>query len=351
MDTSTSSSYRRYVIALLALAALAAAGWAISLVPGQPKEPLQVTWVIAHEPVSLFDRASVIFAEEFQKRSGRPMRLTVLGPKDVSGTTAGILSKDVVFGELDSDRAQLASVSVGALAKNDPKIAVINLPFLFADYESAEKVFDGDIGKTLLDGVSNASSVRGLAFTFSGGFMVVESDTTSLKSAMDLQGKRVATINGQMSQKVLRSFGAVPEAVDGTEGAVAIGARLDSYDGMELPYTRIPVEAGQKPKYIYETNHSLFTTIIVAGDAFYDSLRARERVALDEAIARAAKAEREDSIAYGLSHRAELAASGTDIQPISASDADALKSLANHIYDEYGKEHGFDILNAIRSSR
>lgn len=352
METSSNTFRLSRPFTLLAIAVLALLGCGLFFFTPAPqsRDPIDVTWVIAHEPVSLFDEASKVLAEEFEKNADRPIRVKVLGPNDIGGKDNGVLSKAEVFEEIDSGRAQLSTLSVGALAQNYPEIRIINLPFLFEDYAQAEKVFDGDVGRKLLDGVTATMNVHALAFTFSGGFMVIESNKKTMGSADSLEGLRIATINGPVSQKTLKAFGAEAEPINAFNGAAAVGAMLDGYDGIELPYTRIITEIGQKPKYVYETNHSLFATIIVASDAFYDSLSPRNKRALEKAIAVAAKVEREDSITYGYAHRADLLDSGTIITPITPSDAAILKERVKPVYEEYGKESGgSELLNMVRS--
>src|SRR6202011_5398719 len=53
---------------------------------------------------------------------------------------------------------QFARVSVGALGPVVNDLNVFNLPFLFRNTAHAQKVMDGDIGKELLDAVTNSKA-------------------------------------------------------------------------------------------------------------------------------------------------------------------------------------------------
>ena len=44
------------------------------------------------------------------------------------------------------------------------------MPFLFENHEHATRVLEGEVGEFLLDKITAKGNVRGMAFTYSGGF-------------------------------------------------------------------------------------------------------------------------------------------------------------------------------------
>ena len=338
------------VVAFLALIALFFHGSSVFAAPA-PKAPIEIKWLIAHEPVSLFDRAVIDFATEFNKDGDGTVHITVLGPKDF-GATNGQLNTTPVLNALDSGQVQMATVVVGGLAStSDPELGAINLPYLFTDYPSAERVFDGPAGAQLLAGIGTHANVQGLAFTFSGGFMVIESANKQILSAGDLKGLRIGTIDGAIAQSVLASFGSTPVNMDAGAGVKANSTLLDQYDGVENPYTRITPGAGVDPKYIIETNHALFTTVIMASDSFYNSLSPKNQAALKNAAQVAAEDERADSIALGLQHKQQLLDAGTVITELPASSKAQLQAMSQPVYQKYEAEFGSGLVNEIKAEQ
>lgn len=315
------------------------------------QKPIEIKWLIAHEPITLFDRASVDFANEFNKDGDGTVHITILGPKDY-GSTNGHLSTPVVLNALDSGQVQMATAVVGALSSSTiPELGVINLPYLFKNYPSAEKVFDGAAGQQLLDAVGMHTKEMGLAFTFSGGFMVIESDTKKIETANDLKGLNIGTIDGPTAIATLSSFGAKPSMMDSGKGVAANGLLLDNYDGMETPYTRIFPEIGQKPKYVAETFHGLFTTLIMVNKNFFSSLSPKNQEAFKKAAQVAADDERADSIALGMKHRQELIDGGTIITTLSTSSVDQLKAESQPVYQAYEASFGKDLISEIEAEQ
>lgn len=317
----------------------------------QAEKPLEVNWLIAHEPVYLFDRAAKDFALEFNKTSDRPITVHILGPSDYGSTNAR-LSSDTVFQALDGGQVQLATLVTDALSRTQvPQLGVLQLPFLFTDTKSAERVLDGAIGDHLLQDITDATSARGLAFTFSGGLMVIESNTHSVQSLADFKNLRIGTIEGPIAMATLKAFGASPEKLDVEKGKYN-GSLLSTLDGIETPYTRINLNVPEAtPSYVSETNHSLFLTVIMASDSFYESLSPNDRIALLRAARVAAQDEREDSVALAAKNRELLKERGATVTIISPDVQEALKKAVASVYTTFAPQFDAALLKGIQEAQ
>lgn len=340
----------KYVLGSTFLIALALVGWSTLALAEAPQEPLEIKWLIAHEPVFLFDRAVEQFTEEFNKHSDREVHVTILAPKDY-GSPNGHLTLQKVEEALRKGDVQMATIVLGGMSKQAPVLQVMNLPYLFDSHESADRVFDGPVGKDILGLIDDSFDMHALAFTFSGGFNVFVSNNNEFKTAADIQGKRIGTVNGPMAGKVMTAFGAVPEVLDHNRNALEHGATLDSYDAMEIPYTRILTRYGQFPKYVFETKHNLFTTTIVASDAFWGGLSDADKTALQKAASVAAVAERADSIALGVKTKKELLEKDTVILPAPPETTAAFKEAAKSVYEAFEAEFGRELIQRIRDAQ
>ncbi len=311
-------------------------------------EPIKIKWLIAHEPVSLFDRAEQTFVDEFNRDSDGSIQIQILGPKDFGSTNGHLAQKDVMAA-LNSGQVQLATaVTAGLTDSTAPQLGVLSLPFLFNNEASAGGVLDGPIGQELLASVAASSTARALAFTFSGGLLAIESNTKEIRNVNDLRGLHIGTINGPISVKTLDGLGAVAVPLDSGKGTAATNALLDQYDGIEIPYTRISLESTSTiPKYVNETGHSFFLTTILVSDSFYASLSGNDQRALQKAAQAAALTEREDSIALKVKNRALLQAKGSIIVTMSPDAAAAFKSKAVGLYPQFAPAFGADLIQRI----
>ena len=252
-----------YVIVAVAICGAALVISHAVVTHAQAKAPLHVRWVIAHEPVSLFERPAREFTKAFNALSDRPIVIDVLGPKDF-GSTSGRLLSDEVLGHLQNGDVELATVGLNGIAETVPEVSVLSLPFLFKDYASVEKAFDGPIGAKLLNDITEKIDGKALAFTFSGGYEIIQSNTMNFRDADAFKGKNIGTINGNISVQNLSPLGAHVELLDNKETNTSINDSLDSFDGIETTYTRLTPIPGHYPAYVSETNHSLYITSIIA---------------------------------------------------------------------------------------
>jgi TRAP-type transport system periplasmic protein len=303
------------------------------LVLGEAVEPKEVTWLLAHEPRVLYERAADVFADTLRRESGGSLLLTVVAPEDI-----GLAEADVPYAQvrelMDAGTVDLSSTYTVSLAEDYAPLGVLHLPYLFADFAAAEPVLDGEQGAQLLSGLQE-SGVHGLAFTLSGGFRILASKTSTLASPADLAGKTVATGGGPVAEAVIRAFGAAP---------VAAGEQADF---VETTYTRFSALADSSSfNHITETNHSLFLTAIVADADFYASLSADEQRALSVAAMAAAKVEREDSIALGIEVKGQLEAMGAVIAELTPAQQDVFKQALTSVAAQFSFPAAF--VDALR---
>lgn len=263
------------------------------------RQTVQVRWLIAHEPSSVFANATETFSETLQNESDGTMSLEVLTRSDL-GYEQDVPTQDILA-MLDRGDIELSSALVTGLANHDPYLSAIDLPYLFDTYEDLEAALEGSAGAKLLSHLTEATSVRGLAFTLSGGFRIVLADR-KIENATDFHDLRIAA-SGPVSEKILSELGAIQDET--------------GVDGVETTYSRI-AGLSSFPSYAYanETNHNVLLTSLIASDRFFDSLTRKQQMALEKAAQAAAQVEREDSIKLAERTRASLQEAGITIVPV-----------------------------------
>lgn len=312
---------------------------------------IEVRWLISHQPVDVFDRATRVFAEELSRESDGEMELVVITPEQVGLSEKGDIPASKVMQLLDNGRVDLASPYTIPLGNSSPAFWSLNLPFLFSDYGHAISVLDGPIGMEMLERLSSQSTVRGLAFTMSGGFRVIASKNTSFTSPADFVGKRIATSGGPVAEATLISLGATPVSLDLESGSPV---DLTDIDGVETTYARLSgiVETRTSyTKYISETDHSIFLTALVTSNAFYESLSARHRAALQKAALAAARVERDDAIALNAATKAELSERGSAISTVDPENREVFKRHVQPVYTQFEDVFGRLFLNELTAKK
>jgi TRAP-type transport system periplasmic protein len=309
-------------------------------------ESLTINWLITHRPVELFDEPGQIFAREFESRTGMPLKVSITGPDDYAAETRRILGSEALD-MMDRGEAQIVTLNVKSLVQYAPEVAVLMRPYLFASYEEAERIYEGAVGQQILDAITANTNAKALAFTYSGGFMIMQSNTQHFDTPASVAGKKVATINGDISGENITALGAQAVVLPiGDYSNKELNQLVDDYDGIETTYTRL---TGATPRYITETNHGLLITAIVVDKDFFASLSAENQAALSEAAQIAARAERQASRALAEKNKQALIEGGTVVRSINAETRAAFVQKAASVYTAHPEEK--DLVDRIRESR
>ena len=312
---------------------------------------VSVKWLIAHQPISVFARAATVFADELSKASDGRMKLEVMTPQDV-GVAVGDIPNAKVLELLDSGDVQLATTYTVALGYQDAQLGALNLPFAFDRYDQLPGFLDGALGSRLLDGIGATISARGLAFTMSGGFRIIAAKDKDIRTPADMKGLRIATSGGPVAEATLKALGATPVPLNLESGATSVDPK--TIDGVETTYSRLSGVLGKNSaytKHINETYHSVFLTVILAGNAFYDSLSPQDQAALKKAALAAAEVERQDSIALGEQVKAQLQTEGSVVTTLSPESRSAFRAATRSVYDQFAPVLDADIVQAIIAAR
>ncbi len=335
------------LVAIVGLASFVGIGiYYTSQTEAQPQTEVQhVRWLLSHQPTSVFDRAAAVFAEVLEKESNGTLTVDVVTPEEM-GVMKGDIPNVDVFRYLDAGTVELATTYTVGLGNDAPAFWSLNLPFLFKSYTQAGTILDGNAGRSILD-TASPTSAHALAFTMSGGFRIIVSKNTEIKTLADLRGKRIATSGGPVAEATLKALGAIAVPTNLENGAPVID--VETIDGIETTYSRLSSVVGsqsQYVKYVNETNHSLFLTTILASDVFYDSLSDENKVALQKAALAAAAVEREDSVMLGEETKDALQKSGSII--VTPLDVTALSNAAQSVYEKFTPMFGAELIANLR---
>ncbi|MPM85340.1 Solute-binding protein [bioreactor metagenome] len=172
--------------------------------------------------------------------------------------------------------------STGPMGGFEPKMLVVDLPFLFRDREHAYKVLDGEIGKELLSTLPSKGIV-GLAF-WENGFRHITNSKKPINGPEDIKGLKIRTMENQVHMDSFKELGADPTPMAWSEVFTALQQKV--IDGQENP---IPIIYTQK---IYEvqknlalTEHFYSPSLLLMSKSKLDSLDAdTQRILADTAL-------------------------------------------------------------------
>jgi TRAP-type transport system periplasmic protein len=226
-------------------------------------EPIKLRWVVAHLPNDkLQDSVLKKFQKDVAKLTNKKVQVDLIYPP------LNIRSQNWFewgYEKIKNGEADVGQISTEILAREAPLLKVVDYPFLFKNYSHAYKVFDGDIGKGLLGAINTTNpSLTGVSFTFSGGFRVLLSNQ-EIKTSADLTKLMLPKPNNSILEKTEAALGIQHLGQD--KGDMQNGF-MDLHGSIYDYFYKNPkiverLKSGNSKLNLYETNHNLFTTIIV----------------------------------------------------------------------------------------
>lgn len=315
--------------------------------------PRKLRWLIAHQPAYLFVRTAEAFAKELEKTCPGQFEIEVLTmkqyiekygdipemklkPSAIRGIEEGVAASDkgvftpaewsdvkhkwkAVFDGMREDKFQLSQTQVTVIGGHlNDKFAVLDLPFLFDSHDHVSTVLDGKIGEELCEEMGDKTKIRGLGFTYSGGYRVVGSNHP-ISSLDELKDITITTT--PMTKSFFKRFAGDAESrLNQKIEEIAMSA--ENGGAVETTYLRF------SGKNILKTNHSMFLTTILVGDDFFATLTSEQQEAFRAAAKVVAKLERQWSIEDAEKYEAEAVAKGIDIREITDEETAKMREAA-----------------------
>ncbi len=290
------------------------------------EKPVKIRWVLAHEPARVFRRAAQHFADTVAQKSGNRVQVEILEANSINKNS--VITPAGAFKMLQAGELEMSQTYTTSLGQYNKDMWVVDLPFLFRNHEHAAKVLDGQIGQRIVAGLET-SGVKGLGFTYSGGYRVIPSKSAPLTKVDDFKGKKIrVTKDSPIAASYMKELGAVPMQVD----AENFKGKLDAF---ETTYARLDSVKNNDAKFINETEHSLFLTTIIINKKFFESLPADLQKIVSESAKETAALERADSIKDNLENKEKYKAQGIQIVDMPADQVEKMKQKASGVYKQY----------------
>lgn len=301
------------------------------------KSPLNLKWVLAHVPYDLFLRAANAFSKEIAEKTNGEITVEILGKPDweekynngVKITNLELINR-VEKGEVEM--TQLYTTTLGRANKD---FFALDLPYLFRDHDHAARVFDGEVGKGILEGLAKTSGVRGLAFTYSGGYKMMATNK-KIHSLKDLSGMTMRCGISPVSFETFKAAGMnpVPKGVDGFADAVAEG----EVEGGEQTFPRyFRSRVNTVTSHVSTTDHALFLTSIIISSKIWDTLSDEHKRIIEEAVSVAAFREREESLIDGDLAKQRCKTEGIEVNEWNEDLRKEFQQATESVYDKFDK--------------
>ena len=295
-----------------------------------------VKWVIAHEPIGLFLKVAESFAKEVNEKTNGMFNIEVLSLTDysVKYNKGQKITKDDLMALVDSGAIEMSHIYTTWLADYNKDLHALDLPFLFQDHAHADRVLEGEIGKSLLAGVSKNSNLKAMSFTYSGGYRVVPANFEA-DSVEAWAGKKIRTSRSPVAVETFKLLGA--ETFDGIAlEEMNQAADQGIIEAGESTYVRVfPLEQNKSFKVVNDTAHSLFLTSIIVNEGFMAQFSKEVQEVMATAAFNAARKERRESVADIPNILAQCEAEGVKVVRMNDEETAKFKAVTSQVYDKF----------------
>jgi TRAP-type C4-dicarboxylate transport system substrate-binding protein len=262
-----------------------------------------------------------------------------------------LVTKHDLLDLMEQGRLEMSQMYTTWLAEHyESDMLAFDLPFLFEDHDHATRVLEGEVGERLLAKLTDKSNVRGLSYTYSGGFRQMISNK-SVSTLGELAGTTPRSTRNPVAQATLTALGIVPHACEVEDlRAEVVAGRCE---GGETNYPRMyPLRQNEVTASVIDTEHSLFLTSMIIGDRFWAGLSAEVQAVIKKAAIEAGREERAETIRDGERAKVRLVQEeGATIHKLSAEErAEAIAKTAV-VYDQFADMFTPGLVDAIRAAK
>jgi tripartite ATP-independent transporter DctP family solute receptor len=277
------------------------------------------------------------FAREVEKRTN--------GRYKVQTFYAGSLG-----GERESVEAvqlgtqELTFTSTGPVPNFVPEVAILDIPFLFRDYNHARSTLDGPIGQDLL-GKFPSKGIVALAWG-ENGFRHMTNSKRAVNAPDDLKGLKMRTMENPVHIQAYKAFGIIPTPMAFPEVFTAL--QQGTVDGQENPLSVITAaKFEQVQKHLSLTGHVYSPALLLMNKGAWDKLSADDKKAFTEAAREAVKANRARVDDDEKKAVTDLRAKGMNV--VETIDKSKFQATLGPTYADFGKKFGQDNIDKIRN--
>ena len=244
----------------------------------------------------------------------------------------------VQLGTLD-----IVNTSTGPVGNFVPEVKIVDIPFLFRDYDHARRVLDGPIGQDILTKFP-AKGLVALSWT-ENGFRHMTNNKHAIVKPADAAGLKMRTMENKVHMEGYRAFGIQPTPMAFPEvfGALQQG----TVDGQENP---IPVilasKFSQVQKHLSLTGHVYSPALLITSPRLMNKLSDADKKVFAEAAKKATVAQRKKVNEDENNGIAQLEKEG--MQVVRKVDGQAFRDSLRDAYANYSKEFGAENIRKIQ---
>ncbi|MGH8630868.1 MAG: TRAP transporter substrate-binding protein [Burkholderiales bacterium] len=257
--------------------------------------------------------------------------------------------------QLFKDREELEALQRGVVQMLAPSVSkfgplgvrefeLFDLPYLFPDRETVDRVTDGEIGRKLFQRLESRG-LRGLAY-WDNGFKQFSANRP-LRTLRDFRGLRMRIQSSKVLEAMIRELGAAPQVMAFSEVYTALQQGV--VDGTENPVSNLYTQKMHEvQKHLTISDHGYLVYAVVTNRKFWEGLPAATRGQLERALQEATAYERDIAARENEQALAAVRAAGrTEIHVLPTGERKRWSEALLPVHRKFERMVGRDNLEAI----
>ncbi len=223
-------------------------------------------------PTTVFRTQFTEFAKRVKKASKGEVEMQMLW------STPMQVAENQIPAKVSGGEAEMGYVYTTDLLPISKDLLVFDMPFVFKDYAHLERVLGGKVGESILAGLK-PGNLKGLGFTYTGGFENLSTLDKVVKNPADLKGLKIATTGTEANKLWIEHAGAIPvdtgvccERVNSYLEKGEVNAVLANFRRYYQYYPHRPVFSYQPHNVINKLNATMTAGVIFMNNEYFEKL-------------------------------------------------------------------------------
>jgi C4-dicarboxylate-binding protein DctP len=280
-------------------------------------------------------RAAELFAKLVGERTKGRIEIKVF--------PAGQLGNDTqIVEQVQLNTVQMGIPPTAVLGQFEPRLQLIDLPFLFPKREACYEVLDGEVGRTLLEGLSK-KGFKGLAY-WESGFKQITTRGKQINGPADLKGMKIRTMDSPLIIEQYRTWGANPVPISFGETYNALQQRV--VDGQENPLVSIDrMKFYEVQDFLTISNHAYLGYGVLINQKFWDGVPRDYADIFQKTMEEVRSWQREESKKLDQQLIDKMQKAGIKVNSLSQEGVKEFIKVSAPVYKKYETIVGKDLLD------
>jgi tripartite ATP-independent transporter DctP family solute receptor len=270
---------------------------------------------------------AVEFKKLVEERSEGKVKINIF-PNGQLGQEREII-ESLTFGNID-----LAVITSSPVTNFVPAFGILDVPYLFENWDQVETFLDSDIAQELLN-ETEAVGIETFAFV-PRGFRSVTNNVRPVNTPEDMKGLSLRVIESPVYLDTINELGATATGMPWADAYTAM--QQGAIDGQENDYSIIYTQnVFEVQKHLSLTEHIFAINTLMASKGNIDKLPEAVQTIIAESAVDAAKVIRDQNRANQDKLRSQIEEKGMQINEV---DKDAFRNAVPNTQEKYSKQFG-----------